>query len=140
MDYSRTVLTRRACDRGMSLDVSVYRLHPDGSATEVPLDERDGNPHLAGFESWRRQVWGSAIVCSWGCHVLPSLATGDVYASGDGLEELAREVALLERRLDELAVAVGVEWDVLAYRLGNIRRAVALALDELRGTVEVRVW
>lgn len=124
----------------MSLDVSIYRVRPDGDGEEIPLDDAGGNPHLAGFERWRREMWGSAVVRSWGCHILPELAVADVYARGARLEALGREAALLEARLNDLAMAVGVNREVLGYRLGKIRRAVAVALKEPPGSAEVRIW
>jgi hypothetical protein len=79
--------------------------------------EKPSPPHsdLAGFESWRRDVWGSAPVKRLGLRILPSLAGGDTFASGADLEALAHDVDLLQRSLrdivDELlATGVHIVW------------------------------
>jgi hypothetical protein len=69
----------------------------------------------AGFESWRTDVWGSASAKRLGLRLLPSLAAGDIFASGADLEALALEVDLVQSSLrdivDELlATGVHIVW------------------------------
>jgi hypothetical protein len=112
----------------MTLIVHAYRRDPATSATH-DLDERPVGPRndLAGFESWRTTVWGSAVVIGLGATVLPSLATGDIHAEGAELDQLASELAILIANVARVASVTGVDEFSLRFRLDNIVEAVRLA-------------
>lgn len=117
----------------------------DTGAFETPMPPYS---ELAGFESWRWTVWGSAPVRRLGLTILPSLADGDVYASGVRLDELEAEVRQLERVLravvDELEasgvhiVANADPYETVRERLANIAAAIRLARALPGG--EVVIW
>ena len=50
---------------------------------------------LAGFESYRKKLYGSQAAVSLGLRLLPSLATQDLYAEGPQLERLRGEAELV---------------------------------------------
>jgi hypothetical protein len=85
----------------VSLRVDVYTRTADG-AMEV-LDVPANSSDLAGFESWRRSVWGSDRVRALGAEFFPVLATQDLYVEPDGVERFQRECALLRANLEVVA-------------------------------------
>ena len=147
----------------MSLNVHARRRVADGGPDEF-VEETPAPPFngLAGFEAWRHRVWGSPPVVRLGCTVLPLLAERDVFASGQMLEELERDVKLLQaslrRVVDELlqsgvpivapdALVAGAvpgapidPYQVVAARLANIAEAVRLAKAVPGGAGEVVIW
>lgn len=104
----------------MSLIVLASKELPDGST----IDLAPTPPHndLAGFESTRLSFYGSEYARSLGLVLLPTLAHGDIYASGDDLAMLEREVRLLLDNLDPAADRA--YW---SFRLNNILEAVRVA-------------
>ena len=103
----------------MSLSVCLFRLGPDGAA-ELVEGEHSFLPF--GPERWRHSVWGSAPVRALGLSLLPSLATGDIYAHGPDLDQLEVEQERAVGR-NELAGSVGPE----AQGGGDHQAAVAAA-------------
>jgi len=86
-------------------------------------------PHvetLAGFESWRKTVWGSERVRALGAVFFPVLASDDLYVSPGQVEAFGRECELLRANLE--VVAQGVD-------PGNPRSAYGLVVD---GKIERR--
>ena len=55
---------------------------------------------LAGFESWRRSVWGSQLVRSLGAEFFPWLAHGDLRVEPGEVALFASECALLRDHLE----------------------------------------
>lgn len=89
----------------MSLRVDVYIPAPDGGMEDV-LEVPVGSSDLAGFESWRQVVWGSARVRELGAELFPALASGDLYVEPGDVERFQRECALLRANLEIVAQGV----------------------------------
>ena len=85
----------------MSLLVDVFVIRDDGE-TDL-LDVPDGCSDMAGFESWRREVWGSAVVRSLGARFFPVLADADLMVSPDQVADFLVECALIRGSLEAVA-------------------------------------
>jgi hypothetical protein len=85
-----------------------------------------------------------------GLTLLPSLAVGDLYVSGEGLAQLDAEVRRLQDCLglvvNELLahgvhiVANADPYETVSFRLANIAEAVRLARALPEGAGEVVIW
>lgn len=123
----------------MSLRVTARALEGAGGDSDFDAS--------AGFESWRKSVWGSGAVRALGLHILPSLATTDVRVSGQELAALEGEVnvlraglrgvvdALLEQGVQ--VVSNGDPYATVLARLENIGEAVRRAREMANGGGEV---
>lgn len=110
----------------MTLIVEAYRRDP-ASGEMIDLEHGPGE-QLAGFERWRRVVWGAAVMRDLGLTLLPSLATrSEIHAEGPDLDRLGAELDLVVADLPRIASVVGVDPDVLGRRIANMRAAVARA-------------
>jgi hypothetical protein len=81
----------------MSLSVHVFLRDDSGQLTI--LDEPDGASCLAGFESWRHDVWGSERVRALGAKFSPQLAQEDLYIEQEQVEQFQHECRLLRENL-----------------------------------------
>lgn len=114
---------------------------PDGEMRV--LDVPEGVNDSAGFESWRRTVWGSDLVRSLGAGFLPVLLDDWMEVEPGELPELLAEIALLREHLDVIAAgterprSVEEHRDQLANRLRNIEAAVRRAQELEAG---VLIW
>jgi hypothetical protein len=85
----------------MSLLVDVFATREDG---EMCLrDVPDGCSDMAGFESWRRTVWGSETLRSLGARFFPELADGDLIVTPDQVAVFLAECGLIRRNLETVA-------------------------------------
>jgi len=124
--------------------VDVFSADENGKMLEV-FDVPEGCSDLAGFESWRRTVWGSETVKSLGAQFFPQLAEDDLYVAPDQVQSFIEDCALLRSNLGLIsrgaaASAVGRELDqedVVSRRLANIEDAAARALAVGAGVV---IW
>lgn len=149
------------CTSRVSLSVDVFVCGPDGDW--CVLESAVAGHDLAGFESWRRSVWGSQPVQSLGAQFFPQLARGDLRVEPGEVARFASECALLRDHLELItpkpdplnqdAVSVVIvdgaarmikPADSLAAfraavsaRLANIERAAARALEIGGGVV---IW
>jgi hypothetical protein len=114
----------------MTLTVSV-RLK-DGTWVEP----EDPHNDLFGFEQWRTTVWGSDEIRALGATLLPSLSTTGVFAEGDDLDRLDRELQSIAENIKDLATKLRVREDSLLFRVENARHCVYLA-RQLDGTVVI---
>jgi hypothetical protein len=112
----------------MSLSVDVFLGDADGKMLKV-IDTPEGASDLAGFESWRRTVWGSGTVRSLGARFFPQLANSDLYVDADEMPAFIEECTLLRGHLAMIAEAGGSGLDTVSFRLGNIEAAAARALE-----------
>lgn len=113
----------------MTLSISAY--YRDKEKTVQLLDQLGAPETLAGFESYRDDFYGSEVLQSYGCKILPKLAEGDIYAEGPELDILEREVRMLLDKLPALTAALGASdkeaQDHYGFRLNNILKAVEKA-------------
>ena len=87
----------------MSLMVQAYRRDPltNEQVVLVPTPPRND---LAGFETWRRTVYGCVTMRQLGLQLLPSLAERNIMAEGEDLAQLRREVEIVLANLPAIAV------------------------------------
>lgn len=125
----------------MSLLVSIYRRTPAGTLEEVALQAGPGgDPSLFGFERCRTTLWGAPLARELGLTLLPTLAAGDIRATGEDLRRLREEAALLLQRRAELSRATGYDGEFITFRLENLLRAIAQAEAVEGGAGWVYVW
>lgn len=121
--------------------VHVFVLDEDDE-TQV-LDTPAGCADLAGFESWRTTVWGSAAVRSLGARYFPVLASGDLTVPPGEISDFLRECAVIRANLDAVAPSADPthshEWyaATISSRLANIQIAAGRALGVGGG---VLIW
>lgn len=97
---------------------------PEGGEQELPVAPSRND--LAGFESWRRQVYGSPAAQALGLALLPLLASQEVYAEGEQLDLLEREVWVM---LANTALWPDIDAEGLRFRLLNILEAIRVARE-----------
>jgi hypothetical protein len=85
---------------------------------------------LAGFESYRQQLYGSQAARGLGLRLLPTLDGGNVYAEGAVVEQLRDEAELALAHIELFVIEAEATADSLRPRFENIiaaaRRAVAV--------------
>ncbi len=119
----------------MSLIVYPYKYDPStGKREDLTKDSQS-----AGFEAWRTQVWGSEVVRSLHCQLLPSLEKGDIYAEGADLDQLETEALLLLQQVDLIATRTRTREDCLPnrgegpdIRIGTIDEESAVSLGGIK--------
>ncbi|WP_328562899.1 hypothetical protein [Streptomyces coelicoflavus] len=119
----------------MSLSVDVVVRGPNGEFDV--LDVPEGVDDSAGFESWRRKVWGSQAVRSLGARFLPLLDGDWMEVATEDLPLLLDEILLLRTHVDLIAAAAGVHPDGIDGRLDNIEAATVRAR---RMGARVLIW
>ncbi|MEU6472277.1 hypothetical protein ABZ927_02945 [Streptomyces massasporeus] len=125
----------------MSLSVDVFLREPDGQRRI--LDVPEGRDDSAGFESWRRTVWGSEPMRALGARFLPVLADGDLEIEAGEVAEFLREVALLRDHLDAIAENTWRPRGLAEHRAGLVRRLRNLEVAALHALMiegGVLVW
>jgi hypothetical protein len=101
------------------------------------VDEPDHSRELAGFESWRTNVWGSPIVISLGCTILPQLRRHNLYCAGDDVRRLLDDTQCILDHLSIIAQATDNLEETIAYRTRNINDAARWALENGGGVI---IW
>lgn len=116
----------------MSLSVHVFLPGEDG--TRTVLDPTGPGTHLAGFESFRTTVWGSAAIRALGARYFPVLAGADLTVLPEEIPDFQRECTLVEANVERIAPRENPhhphEWFVstISARLANIQTAADRAL------------
>lgn len=121
----------------MSLVVAVEILdHRSGDL--VPDQRVSLASNLAGFESWRSEVWGSPAVAKRGAVFLPRLREGNLFVPAKHFGEFRAECAALLQDVAGLSQELGFGDGgvVIAARLQNLVDAVDVA-DPERGVISV---
>lgn len=125
----------------MSLRVDVFVLGDDGEIRV--LDTPECCEPLAGFESWRSTVWGSAAVRALGAQFFVVLADGDLTIAPDQVPDFLRECATLRASIGDIAPTDSPRhprhWylETISARLANIQIAAGYALGIGGG---VMIW
>lgn len=114
----------------MTLSISLWD-HNKGPYSLVPAPEIDGWS-AAGFENWRKQVYGSQPFRDLGLRFFPQLADGDLHVPPVDLPAFANECRSVLRAPDELAIAVKLNPVDLRCRMLQFLAVVELA--SLRGS------
>lgn len=98
----------------------MFLREPDGQWRM--LDVPEGREDSAGFESWRRTVWGPEPVRALGARFLPVLADDDLSIVAEEVAEFLREVALPREHLDAIAENTERPRGLAEHRAGPVRR------------------
>ena len=103
----------------------------------VDINERPNEPcnDLFGFENWRHKVWGSPSLKNLGCEKLISLRSQDIYAEGEDLLVLQREIESIKDNIDRLSKELNVRTESFEFRLANVLEAIRIALKFPNGGV-----
>jgi len=88
------------------------------------LDEPAGVSCLAGFESWRHDVWGSERVRALGAEFFPRLAHEDLYIAQEQIEQFQRECRLLRENIEIVAFGTGPLNPKATYFIAAAKRSV----------------
>ncbi|MFI8104964.1 hypothetical protein [Streptomyces sp. NPDC086023] len=102
----------------MSLLVHTFVLDADGGYDL--LEDPEHGRTLAGYESTRTRLWGSAGTRALGARFLPRLDGGDLYVEREEVDDFLEECAALRPHLTRLALEGGYEPDYVSARLANI--------------------
>ena len=116
----------------MSLAVSLLKPTPNG---DLEVVEPDGvGADLAGFESWRTELYGATAARELGLVLLPQLAQADLQCtSREELQTLRSECLTILENLERFSKPA----EDVKRRVGNILRAVERALNESWGVI---IW
>lgn len=90
---------------------------------------------LFGFESWRFTVWGSTTLQKIKCRLLISLKTTNIYAENGDLDELRKELELVNSNVTGIANELDIEPTTLQFRIENALEAIRTAKGLDRGGV-----
>ncbi|MEV7554086.1 hypothetical protein AB0N89_31090 [Amycolatopsis sp. NPDC089917] len=124
----------------MSLSVHVFVLD-DGKMRL--LDTPACCEELAGFESWRTTVWGSAAARALDARFFPVLDGGDLTVMPEQVPDFVVETKILRANLDKLAPEADPSLshqsfvEAISWRLANIQIAAGRALGVGGG---VLIW
>ena len=118
----------------MSLSVDVYTTDDNGEM--VLHDPKDYSETLAGFESYRTEVYGSELAMRLRFKVLPTLASTDIYAKGQEVNKLKTEAEIMMREASAFAEYVKEDADGIKQRADNIRKACIRA-RKMQGNVVI---
>ena len=120
----------------MSLIVYTFRIDCDsGKYIEEDLDLIEPGKELAGFESWRTEVYNSTIVKSLGAKFLPTLANSNLYVHNQEIEDFETEVKLLLDNVNDISNSINIDYKIIEFRLNNILQAIARAIKQNGGII-----
>ncbi|MFJ4776383.1 hypothetical protein [Streptomyces sp. NPDC088762] len=91
------------------------------------LEDPEYGDTLAGFESTRTRLWGSAVMRDLGSRFFPRLDGDDLYVEGDEIDDFLAECESIRHHLDNLAGLGGYDTDYVAQRFDNIVAAAVRA-------------
>ncbi|MDF1563605.1 MAG: hypothetical protein P1V51_11210 [Deltaproteobacteria bacterium] len=118
----------------MSIVVQAFE-RDEETGERRPVRALPAPPHdeLVGIEATRHALWGSELMRSLGCSILPRIATGAVRVEGEGLDLLEAELSIVAREVVRLATDSELRVDYVVRRVGNLREAIRLAREAGEG-------
>ena len=119
----------------MSLLVHTFVYDADGGREF--LEDPEHGKDLAGFESTRTGLWGSAAIRALGSRFFPRLDGDDLYVERDEIDDFLTECETIRPHLDYLAKQGGYHADYVTQRFENI---VAAALRAKANGGGIVVW
>lgn len=119
----------------MSLLVNAYTRDPEGRITIINPAEHW--QELAGFESYRQQLYGSRAARALGLLLLPTLDGGDIYAEGAEVKRLRAEAELALAHVESFVAEAEATVESLRPRFENIIAAARRAAEVGGGVV---IW
>ena len=118
----------------MSLLVNVYVLDENGKM--LFRDSKNSSEELAGFEVYRTEVYGSELAKRLGFKVLPTLASNNIHAKGQEINQLKAEAEIIMREASAFAEQFKNDAETIKYRADNIRKACIRA-RKMQGNVVI---
>lgn len=119
----------------MSLLVSLYIRDENN---EIQFVEQDHSDELAGFESCRHNLYGSALSKELGLKILPALAVeSSLYVRFEDFQNVKQEVELMLANLDLYAKEGIYRREYIEAKLNNILKAIKGA-QKIKG--EIVIW
>ena len=118
----------------MSLLVHSYILDENGKM--VFPDRENASETLAGFEDYRTTLYGGEVAKRLGFKVLPTLASTNIYAKGQEVNQLKAEAEIMMREAAAFAEYVKEDADGIKRRANNIRKACIRA-RKMQGNVVI---
>jgi hypothetical protein len=112
----------------VSLSISVHLIDEASGETGKGVPLPPGGD-LAGFEIWRKELYGSDDALRLGLTLLPTLRAADIQVTGDDIKRLKREAECIANHAELFASRIGVEASAIQFRAENIGRACDLALS-----------
>ncbi|MDI9309759.1 MAG: hypothetical protein QM535_06055 [Limnohabitans sp.] len=94
------------------------------------LDFEAPNYGSFGFEIWRKTLWGHPIISSLGCQLIPILATKDIYAVEEDLNNLHNELLLLKDNIATITNHTNIAIEDITVRIENALAFTTIALDQ----------
>lgn len=124
----------------MSLLVSIISKQQDHPIDET-LERMISPPHnnLFGVESWRKRVWGHAIVHVFDCQILYSLKDGDVYVYDEDIPALKVELEILLENLAHISAETSMDEESLEFRIKNALEAIRVVMPH-RDQAGIALW
>ena len=114
----------------MSLSVSLIKINPvTGEIINAEKAVNDGSD-LAGFESWRKTVYGADPVIFRGATFLPQLKSSDLIIEGSDLYIFRAELNMLINDLDDLSRDLNQDIKTLSSRFNNILNSIESAIEK----------
>ena len=99
----------------------------NGPEPEAKPSSERGEPSLMGFESCRKELWGSHTARELGLTLVPTLATQDIYAFESDLSRLRDEAQILMGNLRKLKEGTPYSESSIGFWLENMLAWVDLA-------------
>ena len=96
----------------------------------------EGRRELFGPECCRHELWGHSIMSQLGLTLLPSLSNTDIFAEGEELFALEKEIRFVVANLPRIAEATHYAEEFVSARCQNALNAIGLA-RELGGGVTI---
>ncbi|MEU1631114.1 hypothetical protein ABZ746_38930 [Streptomyces sp. NPDC020096] len=119
----------------MSLLVHTFVYGADGG--HEFLEDPEYGDTLAGFDSTRSRLWGSAAIRALDSRFFPRLDGDNLYVERDEIDDFLAECDAIRPHLDHLAEQGGYDADYVAKRFDNIAAAALRAKANGGGIV---VW
>lgn len=121
----------------MSLIVYPYHIDTEsGKHIELEGVTKPFND-LFGPENWRYKVWGSQYLLDNGFIILPTLKNSDIYAEGEDISLLEKELISIKTSIDVLSTKLSVDKDSLLSRIENALKAITVAKININSGVYI---
>jgi hypothetical protein len=117
----------------MTLTVHAYVYDDNQEMQFLPADHIET---MAGFERCRKALYGNVLAVSHGLHLLPQLASHDLYVEFEELGQLQVEVDIILENVEQFAQVSELEASYIIQRVGNVRRAIEHA-RQVQGNVVI---
>lgn len=112
----------------MSLTVDVYTYDPKTYEIKDPvIPTKSQGTDLAGLESWRTEVYGSSLVKTIGCKLLPLLVKEDLFIFQEDLDVLQEDCKRILKHIKALVEETHIFQTTLEHRINNILLAIEQA-------------